>query len=197
MNNNSGKSMEHSFEVENEERRAREHIKQNIIKRYAANCKDEVFYVGSPDVQDPYSGEAIYERAKTEQESEYVSDLENEYEEASEGAGVVTAQDDAVSEEERLKKEEEARLAEEIYQRLMAEAAADEQAKQAEIEALLREQEPSSEDYNEATGSYSGLYGKKPMSDADEAALASIMSSNSSFSKSIEDLIMENQDNQE
>lgn len=190
----SSKSIQHSFEVENEERRAREQIKQNIIKRYAANCAEEVFYVGTPEMQDPYSGESIYEEVERKVEDEEILSTDSQ-EFAADEANANDGESDIESEEERLKKEEEARLAEEIYQRLMAEAAADEKAKQDEIAALLMEQEASSDDYNEATGSYSGLYGKKPMSDDEAAALASIMDTNSSFSKSIEDLIQENQDN--
>jgi hypothetical protein len=57
----------------------------------------------------------------------------------------------------KSKEEMELERAEEICGRLQAEAAADEAAKQAQIDAAL--QEVQAQDYNETTGSYSGAYG--------------------------------------
>lgn len=183
-----------SFEEENEKKRNRDERKKNVVKRYRVNCSDEVFYVGSLDLLDPYSGEHVYTPSKKQLEdletkelmaSEQSDDFQDNSFQDETATIPTTDAPSAAADEEML-------LANEIYQRLMAEAAADESAKQAEIEALLREQEASSEDYNEATGSYSGLYGKKPMTQSEEDALASIMGANSSFNKSIEDLIAEN-----
>lgn len=186
---------EFSFEKENIKKRKQK--ESNVIKRY--NIAERSFQVGTLDTLDPYSGTPIYapveesvaEEAFEVDEMGYdldrmepVSDSQN----ATETQGT----EDSVFDSSQMSSEE-LDLANEIYQRLMNEAAADERAKQEEIEALKREQEATSADYNAETGSYSGLYGKKPMNDAEAEALASIMNTNSSFTKSIEDLIKENQ----
>ncbi|MGN0141804.1 MAG: hypothetical protein ACI4AD_06215 [Roseburia sp.] len=59
----------------------------------------------------------------------------------------------------RTKEEQEMEKAEEILQRLEAEAEESEAKKQAQIEAALREVAEQEENYNETTGSYSGSYG--------------------------------------
>lgn len=72
--------------------------------------------------------------------------------------------------------EEELRLAQEIFERLEREKAADEAEKQAEIAAAMAEAsgevEITDSDYNATTGSYSGAYGKGPVDDStlDQAA---------------------------
>lgn len=189
-----------SFEKEIEKKRIEEERRKNIIKWYAANCSDEVCYVGSLDLQDPYSGAHIYVPSKQHLEEieakesaarEQMSQIKDAEEQGSQLVIESESSSSGMS-------EEELRIANEIYQRLMDEAAADERAKQAEIEALMQqveasETEPSSADYNAETGSYSGLYGKKPMSQDEEDALAAIMGQNSSYTKSIEDIIKENQ----
>lgn len=159
-----------SFDKENEERRKRELISENIIKRSSVNNTNEIFYVGSPDNIDGYSGKPIYLQPKnhTEEIEEDVYD--------SNGMS-----------------EEDLNTANEIYQRLMAEAAADEAAKQAEIDAIKRQQEKTSDISVYSSGSPSANYGSKPMSQSDSDAFDSIMNNNRSFNKSIEDLIAENQ----
>lgn len=195
------------FEAENEEKRNRDGRKKNLIKSYNANCSDEVFYVGSLDLNDPYSGSPIYVPSK-----QYLADIEAKEREAREqmdqikeaennGVTVDVIADDTSSANSGSAtgssgmSEEELRIANEIYQRLLDEAAADELAKQAEIDAIRQaqeEKEATDSAYNASTGSYSGLYGKTPMSQDEADALASIMNNNSSYTKSIEDLFMEN-----
>lgn len=208
-----------SFELENEEIRNRDSRRHNVIKRYGVNNEDEVFYVGSLDLLDPNSGKPIYVPSKQQLEDmEFrekeaaelsedfpVSDnlgFETEYEmdfSIDEGSKDSTSSDAEVFDSSSMSAED-LDLANEIYARLMAEAAADEAAKQAEIEAIRRETEAaesepevSDADFNAATGSYSGLYGKKPMSQSESDALESILNTNSSYTKSIEELIAENQ----
>lgn len=84
------------------------------------------------------------------------------------------------AEQEELDKQsaadEELRLAQEIFERLEREKAADEAEKQAEIAAAMAEAngevEVTDSDYNATTGSYSGAYGKGPVDDStlDQAA---------------------------
>ncbi|MBR1390804.1 MAG: hypothetical protein IJ567_05055 [Lachnospiraceae bacterium] len=64
---------------------------------------------------------------------------------------------------EEKKHQEELQKAQEVMDRLNAEAAADEAAKQKEIEAAM--QAAADSDYNAATKSYSGAYGKKAVTD--------------------------------
>jgi hypothetical protein len=58
----------------------------------------------------------------------------------------------------KSKEELELERAEQICDRLQAEAAADDAAKQAQIDAALKEVQES--EYNETTGAYSGAYGR-------------------------------------
>lgn len=186
---------EFSFEKENVKKRKQN--ESNVIKWYS--MADKQFQVGTLATLDPYSGEPIYAPVEEEIAEDVVEadgldyDFDNmEQTGCSQETSEEHEPDDSVFDSSQMSSEE-LDLANEIYQRLMNEAAADERAKQEEIEALKREQEASSADYNAETGSYSGLYGKKPMNDAEAEALASIMNTNSSFTKSIEELIKENQ----
>ena len=75
---------------------------------------------------------------------------------------------------------EELRLAQEIFERLEREAAAD---KEKELEEqrmayAMANGELDSSLYNETTGSYSGAYGMKPMDDDTKAQLDAIMNNN-------------------
>lgn len=179
------------FEKENEERRKKEQIHANLLKWYGVKCLDEVFYVGSPSLNDPYSGTPIYVPPKA-----VLENIEAVEPETTDNIADMSSAEPSTSDVTSDVSDAELELANEIYQRLMAEAAADEMAKQTQIENLLREQElkeGSAQDYNAATGSYSGLYGKKPMNESEADALANIMNQNSSYTKSIEDLIRENQ----
>lgn len=89
----------------------------------------------------------------------------------------------ASAEEDLAKAEaeaEELRLAQEIFERLEREAAAD---KEKELEEqrmayAMANGELDSSMYNETTGSYSGAYGKGPVDDETKAQLAAIMSNN-------------------
>lgn len=196
-----------SFEKDNEERRKREEQKKNLIKWYGAKIQDKVFHVGNPDLLSPYSGNPIYEPVEEPVEELAIEESDGfDYQDGEtseqyslgiyiEGTEETATDNNTSSEDSNASlSDEEAALANEIYARLMAEAAADEAAKQAEIDRLLQEQEPNPEDYNADTGSYSGAYGKKPLSQSDSDMLASILNQNSSYTKSIEDLIAENQD---
>lgn len=182
---------EFSFEEENIKKMTKD--KTNVLKWYGVNMKEEVFHVGSPDLSDPYSGAPIYVPPKDQLEETMamVQQVVETQAEAPYEEPVATNEGEVF--DSNSMSEEELNLANEIYQRLMNEAAADEMARQAEIEAIKRQQEATSADYNAETGSYSGLYGKKPMNDSEAEALASIMNTNSSYSKSIEDIIKENQ----
>lgn len=216
------KPVEFSFEEENEEKRNRDNRKNNVIKIASVKNSDNVFYVGSLDLIDPYSGKNVYvpseeqlkdieesernnSEAAIEEQSNYVDgqsydtqDLANDTEDqvsdnGANDSGANTASDAS---------QDDLDLANEIFARLMAEAAADEAAKAAEIEAIKREQEANEAnnleqeateaDYNAETGSYSGLYGKKPMSESESDILASILNTNSSYTKSFDDLLKEN-----
>lgn len=168
--------MNNSFEKINEERRAKEIIKENIIKQRAVNNLDEVFYVGSLDLVDDYCGKSIYVMSKQQKE-------ELEAREISEHS----AEDDYEINEADLE------AANEIYQRLMNEAAADERARQEEIEAIKRQAEKTSDISVYTSGSPSANYGSTPMSESDSAAFESIMNNNQAYTKSIENLIAENQ----
>ena len=179
-----------SFESENEEKRSRDERKKNIIKRSRVNCTDEVFYIGSPDRLDPYSGEPIY--VPSQKQLEDIEAKEKEARDQIAGISDVPVESESQSDSQAMS-DDELQLANEIYQRLMAEAAADEAAKQAEIQALIQDMEVSEDDYNASTGSYSGAYGKKPMSQSESDAVANIMNANSSYSPSIEDIIAANQ----
>lgn len=68
---------------------------------------------------------------------------------------------------------EKSRMAQEIIDRLNAEAAEDEAIKQAEIEAARARSE---ETYNVTTGSHSGTYGKGDVSENEREMIDSIMS---------------------
>lgn len=178
-----------SFEKENEERRIREQIRENLIKHYGANNIDEVFYVGSPDLMDDYTGKPIYlaKELKNEEADLNMGD-HNQAESSNEEAEKTTE----LSDTEQGMSEADI-MANEIYQRLMAEAAADEKARQDEIESVKREVEKGAEISVYSSGSPSANYGQKPMSQSDSDAFDSIMNNNRSFSKSIEELISENQ----
>lgn len=196
-----------SFEKDNEERRKKEELKKNMLKWYGVKCSDEPYYIGSLDLVDPYSGEHIYvpseqylnyidaKERKEQEDALNQSTMYSESEDNTSNSDDNSANDLALGSSDMS--EEELKIANEIYERLMKEAAADEMARQAEIDAARRaceEAEAADEGaYNASTGSYSGLYGKKPMSDSEADALASIMNQNSSYTKSIEDLIKENQ----
>ena len=180
-----------SFEASNEEIRSRDFRKKNLIKWNVVNQSEEPFHVGSLELQDPYGDGPVYTPSK-----EYLAEIEEKEKTARQQIEDMSNGDADIKEEvfdSSAMSEEELNLANEIYQRLMNEAAADEMAKQAEIEAIKMQQEATSADYNAETGSYSGLYGKKPMNQDEADALASIMNTNSSYSKSIEELILENQ----
>lgn len=170
-----------SFEKDNEERRRRALISENIIKQYAVKNLDEVYHVGTSDIIDDYSGKPIYDVAPVSHHDE-VYDVEPEYEDNQEEGFDTSGMS-----------EEALNTANEIYQRLMAEAAADEMAKQAEIEAVMRQQEKASSISVYTSGTPSANYGQVPMSQTDSAAFDSIMNNNKSYTKSIEDLIAENQ----
>jgi len=186
MSKKNTKTFEENFDAQCEEKRRKERIRQNIIRRFDANYINEAFHIGTPSIQDPYSGNSIYLSPEVEAQIDASVDAHVDIETFGD------AKESNIADESEIKSEEE-RIAEEIYQRLLAEAAADNQARRNEIEALLLEQEATSKDYNAETGSYSGLYGKKPMSDSDAEALTKIMNANSSYTKSIADLIAENQ----
>lgn len=179
-----------SFETDNEERRIQEQRKKNIVKRYCVSTADKVFYVGSPDVLDPYSGKPIYESVPQDVGDLIEDDSEIAMQSDELNATSDSSDDGSVFDTSSMSAED-LQTANEIYQRLMNEAAADELAKQAEIEAIKMQQEASEADYNAETGSYSGLYGKKPMSQSESDALASIMDSNNSYTKSFDDLLAE------
>lgn len=115
------------FEAENEEKRNRDGRNKNVIKFRDTIYSGETFQVGSPDLNDPYSGKPIY---------------------------VLPETDDSDETDEML--------------------------------------EINDSDYNASTGSYSGLYGKKAMNQEETDAFADIMGSNSSYKKSIDDIIKEN-----
>lgn len=186
------KSEKFSFEKENIKKRKKD--QSNVYKWYGVSLQEKPFQVGTEDVIDPYSGSPIYIPASDgDVAEESVFDLDEHLQGGwSDDSANEGSSDDGVFDSSSMSDEELA-LANEIYQRLMNEAAADENARQAEIEALKREQEATSADYNAETGSYSGLYGKKPMNDAEAEALANILNNNSAYSKSIEDIIKENQ----
>jgi len=202
-----------SFEAENEEKRNRDK-RGNIVKWYGAKCSEEVFYVGDSDLIDPYSGNPIY--LPNENQSETVdSESVEEAGSAEDIIGTGNDEDKIITENDPLCVEdyetdgstddidasldpsipyEDLLLANEIYERLMAEAASDEAKKRAQIEALIKENEETEENkdaYNAETGSYSGLYGKKPMSQSESDELKRIMSQNTSFN--IDDIISQNQ----
>lgn len=80
--------------------------------------------------------------------------------------------EDSMSEEEK----EKARMAQEIIDRLNAEAAADEAVKQAEIEAAKLQSE---ETFNSTTGAHSGTYGMGAVSDDEQQMINSIMAEKS------------------
>lgn len=203
------------FEAENEEKRNRDGRNSNVIKWQGANFSDEKFYVGSLDLNDPNSGTPIYTPSKQQ-----LQDIESR-ERAARGqmeefkqtghmtevpvpaaTATQTASDTASSSSDSVfdtsgMSEEDLKTANEIYMRLMNEAAADEAARQAEIEAIRKQAEESEEsekNFNAATGSYSGLYGKKPMSDDEADVFANIMSSNNSYKVTVEDIIKEETD---
>ena len=86
-----------------------------------------------------------------------------------------TASEEAVSEEDVFKAEEEAekaRMAQEIIDRLNAEAAEDEALKQAEIDAAKMQ---SAATFNATTGSHSGAYGMGEVSGEEQQVIDSIM----------------------
>lgn len=68
--------------------------------------------------------------------------------------------------EEEKRRQEEQQRASEVLNRLKEEAAADEAAKQAEIQALLEQQAL----YNPTTKSHSGAYGRQKVEDEDALA---------------------------
>lgn len=206
---------EFSFEEENEEKRNRDHRRNNVIKTFSVKNNDDVFYVGSLDLIDPYSGKNVYvpseEQLKDIEERErnnsdaaieeqaYDTEIQaNDIDEQAIDNEAIDSSNDSTSDASQSDLD----LANEIFARLMAEAAADEAAKAAEIEAIKREQEANEAvnreqeateaDYNAETGSYSGLYGKKPMSESESDILASILNTNSSYTKSFDDLLKEN-----
>lgn len=189
-----------SFEEENQKKRERDGRHKNVIKWYTAKESDEVFYVGDLEMQDPYGDGHVYTPSKKQledmeaKERAAIGQVDQDFEASEDSEPLSEQTAEGTSDSSSGEMTEEERIANEIYQRLMAEAAADERAKQAEIDALRAQQEATSDDYNEATGSYSGLYGKKPMSESEADALQSIMNQNSSYTKSIEDLIKENQE---
>lgn len=189
-----------SFEEENQKKRERDGRHKNIIKWYTAKESDEVFYVGDLEMQDPYGDGHVYTPSKKQledmeaKERAAMGQVDQDFEASEDSEPLSEQTAEGTSDSSSGEMTEEERIANEIYQRLMAEAAADERAKQAEIDAIRAQQEATSDDYNEATGSYSGLYGKKPMSESEADALQSIMNQNSSYTKSIEDLIKENQE---
>lgn len=189
-----------SFEEENQKKRERDGRHKNVIKWYTAKESDEVFYVGDLEMQDPYGDGHVYTPSKKQledmeaKERAAMGQVDQDFEASEDSEPLSEQTAESTSDSSSGEMTEEERIANEIYQRLMAEAAADERAKQAEIDALRAQQEATSDDYNEATGSYSGLYGKKPMSESEADALQSIMNQNSSYTKSIEDLIKENQE---
>lgn len=199
------------FEAENEEKRNRDGRNSNVIKWQGANFSDEKFYVGSLDLNDPHSGAPIYtpskqqledietrERAARGQMEEFkqTGQMTPEPAPATQTNSSDTASSDSVFDSSGMS-EEDLKTANEIYMRLMNEAAADEAARRAEIEAIKKQAEESEESekhFNAATGSYSGLYGKKPMSDDEADVFANIMNSNNSYKVTVEDIIKEETD---
>lgn len=182
-----------SFEKENEARRVRELISENVIKQNGVNNISEVFYVGSPDLLDAYCGKPIYISPVSNGLDE-TSDLfdENEFfgdEEGFDSCSSSLAGDDEAIVNNGSMSEEDLNTANEIYRRLRAEAAADEMARQAEIEAIKRQVEKTDDMVIYSSGSPSANYGQKPMNAEDSEAFASIMNNNKSFSFSIENLV--------
>ncbi len=99
--------------------------------------------------------------------------------------------------EEELSEEQKALIAQanEVFARLEAEKAADEAVKQAEIDAAFAAQGAAEAvavtdaDYNAATGSYSGAYGKGPVDDSTRDIAASILGErNDAFSEMLQGL---------
>ena len=204
------------FEDENEEKRNRDGRNNNVIKWQGAKFSEDKFYIGSPDINDPYSGSPIYvpskeqlldiearEKAAREQITEFKetghmstgSEMQNKDSQVESQNTDSQVSDSSNVFDTSGMSEEDLKTANEIYMRLMNEAAADEAARQAEIEAIKAQQEvsenASDKDYNAATGSYSGLYGKKPMSQDEADVYANIMNDNNSYKLSIDDLLKE------
>jgi len=198
-----------SFEAENEEKRNRDGRNTNVIKKQGANFSDEKYYVGSLELNDPYSGTPIYvpskeQLADIESKEKIAREQMEEFKQSghiSESEQVPSSQTDSENSsmdsvfDSSGMSEEDLKTANEIYMRLMNEAAADEAARQAEIEAVKAQQEEeeasrlSSNTFNESTSSPSGLYGSKPMSQNEADVYADIMNSNNSFKFSVEDIL--------
>lgn len=82
---------------------------------------------------------------------------------------------------EALRRQEEEAIAMEIFNRLESEKAADEAKKQAEIDQAYLDAEEATrkwmdDNYNETTGSFSGMYGQGDVDDVTKDQVAMILS---------------------
>lgn len=172
-----------------------EKMRKNIIKWWNVSVSETTNYIGSPSLRDSEYNCNIYEPfTPPVSVAEPLSD--NSFPVTDESVP------DNVTEEVSANVDEEThRLANEIYNRLNQEALEDEAKKIAEIDAAKLAYDNSSTEipveneaaYNAATGSYSGLYGTKPMSEQEKENFDSIMSNNQSGSPTIDELFAEHE----
>ena len=149
-------------------RREREKIAQNIIKWWNVQPEEHVCPIGSLELEDPIYGCHVYDASP---------DLS------------------ARSSDELPEESEAIQRANKIYERLTREADEDEAKKLAEIEEAKRRAAESIEmdsAYNASTGAYSGLYGQTPMNEDQANRVTAIMSTNTSISHNVANLVDQN-----
>lgn len=174
------------FHLANDEeymkKRTKERMSQNIIKWWNVKDLGTKNYIGSPELEDPLYGCPVY-APHTESVSEELLKMDH-IEETDYRDPITDITDQTASNAPNADVDDEAlRIANEIYERLQREAEADAQKKEDEIAAAKLAQEDDSA-FNASTGSYSGLYGQTPMSDAEKDAFAAIMAQNGNISDS-------------
>lgn len=162
-------------EVDYTERIKREKIAQNIIKWWNVHPEEQVYTIGSLELEDPLYGCHVYD--------------------ASQDFSALSSDESSNTPDELPEESEAIQRANEIYERLTREADEDEAKRLAEIEAAKRRAAESIDmdsAYNASTGAYSGLYGQTPLNDEQADHLAAIMSTNTSITHNVADLVDQN-----
>lgn len=162
-------------------------MSQNIIKWWNVKDSGTKNYIGSAELEDPLYGCHVYSAHQGNVTDEL---LKMDHLDDLDYRDPLSNSLDDPSNEPNEKDSEAIRIANEIYERLQREAEADAQEKEAEIEAAKKANEEDAA-FNASTGSYSGLYGQKPMSDDEKDAYAAIMAQNNNTAASASALFQE------